>query len=559
MESNLICPNCHTSNRLGAKFCAKCGRSFATIGPTSSSQAATGLGQIVNSLGQKITQLIGPTNSPPTTPFDALPGGLLHPQAAYARRPDLGGQDWFFAAEDREHQLFLIVRATRPITEAIFAGQLATLTTRMPGLRPVHDVILSPDGRTYLALPYPQYTGWHLWSDAQPSNFTPEQVMAFGEQLARGLDSLHRTGYTLNEPRPEAAHKVLIEGDRANIIDLSTLSALPTDDGARRQAVRDDIFFVTRLLYLLLTGRRLSRDTSQLSQLTDTPRSLRVAIQWSIKGNYVAMAELLAHLQGRNLPPLRLTSGKATHAGRVRDHNEDQLFAYEIYKGRSDQPLPAFYMVADGMGGHESGEVASDTISSALKDWLDEYSNRKSGRATQKLGELPDQALQTAVQAANEAVFKQAQRRGNNMGSTVTAMLVIGERAYIANVGDSRTYLYRGGQLRLLTRDHSLVYSLYQAQQISYDDIYTHPQRNQIYRSLGEQPTVDVEVFIEPLAAGDVLLLCSDGLWEMVRDKQLKDILHKARQPQEAAEKLIDAANLSGGEDNISAVVVRVD
>lgn len=559
MESSLMCPKCGTANRTGAKFCAKCGHNFAALGPTSSSQPATGLGQLVTNLGQKITQLIGPNNSPATAPFDTLTGGLLHSQATYARRPDLGGQDWFFAAEGSERQLFLIVRATRPITEIIFAGQLATLTAHTSGLRPVHDVILRSDGRTYLALPYPQQTGWYLWSDAQPGSYTPEQVMAFGEQLARGLDSLHRAGYALNEPRPEAAHKVLIEGERATIIDLSTLSALPTDDGARRQAVREDIFFVTRLLYQLLTGRRLSRDTSQLSQLTDVPRALRVAIQWSIKGNYVSMAELLSHLQGRNLPPLRLTSGKATHAGRIRDHNEDQLFAYEIYKGRSDQPLPAFYMVADGMGGHESGEVASDTISSALKDWLDEYSNRKSGRATQKLGELPDQALQTAIQAANEAVFKQAQRRGNNMGSTVTAMLVIGERAYIANVGDSRTYLYRGGQLRLLTRDHSLVFSLYQAQQISYDDIYTHPQRNQIYRSLGEKATVDVEVFTEPLTAGDVLLLCSDGLWEMVRDKQIKDILHKTRQPQEAAEKLIDAANLGGGEDNISAVVVRVD
>jgi protein phosphatase len=268
---------------------------------------------------------------------------------------------------------------------------------------------------------------------------------------------------------------------------------------------------------------------------------------------------MVSNLAGRNLPPLRLTSGKATHPGRVRDHNEDQFFVYEISKGRSDQPLPAFYMVADGLGGHEAGEVASDTISSSLKDWLDEFSNRKSGRATQKLGEQPDEALRTAILNANAAVFHQAQARRNNMGATVTAALIIGEQAFVANVGDSRTYRLRRGELHAITADHSLVYSLYKAQQITLDDIYTHPQRNQIYRSLGEKPQVEVDIFIETLEPGDILLLCSDGLWEMVRDPQLRDLIRTARNPQDAADRLIEAANRGGGEDNITAIVVKVE
>jgi protein phosphatase len=141
----------------------------------------------------------------------------------------------------------------------------------------------------------------------------------------------------------------------------------------------------------------------------------------------------------------------------------------------------------------------------------------------------------------------------------VTAALIQNDQIYIANVGDSRTYLLRHGGLKLLTKDHSLVAKLVESKQITEEEIYTHPQRNLIYRSLGAgHKNVEVDIFHEMLRPGDRLLLCSDGLWEMVRHQDLLTILSEHTSPQVICDKLIKRANESGGEDNITAIVVHV-
>jgi protein phosphatase len=141
----------------------------------------------------------------------------------------------------------------------------------------------------------------------------------------------------------------------------------------------------------------------------------------------------------------------------------------------------------------------------------------------------------------------------------VTAAFVQDGTAYVANIGDSRTYLFRNGDLTPLTKDHSLVARLVEAKQIEPEDIYTHPQRNLIYRSLGAgHKTVDPDVFHEGLQPGDILLLCSDGLWEMVHDSDLARVLREQHEPQKACDILIDLANDNGGEDNITAVIVHM-
>jgi serine/threonine protein phosphatase PrpC len=166
--------------------------------------------------------------------------------------------------------------------------------------------------------------------------------------------------------------------------------------------------------------------------------------------------------------------------------------------------------------------------------------------------------FRSAVEDANSALVQINQHDKTDMGSTITGFMITGEHAYILNVGDSRTYMLRDDTIYQLTTDHSLVGQLVAGGLIEPDEVYTHPQRSQIYRSLGDKQKVQIDITKQQVVPGDILLSCSDGLWEMVRNPQIKDILSKAPDPQTACSRLIEAANNNGGEDNVSAVVVFV-
>jgi len=172
---------------------------------------------------------------------------------------------------------------------------------------------------------------------------------------------------------------------------------------------------------------------------------------------------------------------------------------------------------------------------------------------------VPGELLTQAIQQTNEALLRHGQANSSDLGSTVTAALVIGGVATIANVGDSRTYLLRKGRLEQITHDHSLVARLVDAGVIGPEEVRTHPQRNQIYRCLGHKADVEVDTFTRQLRAGDILVLCSDGLWEMVLDAEIQRIIEGTRSPQKACDALVEAANRAGGEDNIAVVVVEME
>jgi serine/threonine protein phosphatase PrpC len=169
-----------------------------------------------------------------------------------------------------------------------------------------------------------------------------------------------------------------------------------------------------------------------------------------------------------------------------------------------------------------------------------------------------NQLLTEGVQQANQAMHDQNQREHGDMGTTMTTALIIGSSAYVANVGDSRTYIYREDQgLSKITHDHSLAVRLLDAGMIEPEDIYTHPQRNLIYRSLGEKANVEVDPFQVALQPGDKLLLCSNGLWHMARDPMIEKVMHNPIDPSQIVNDLIQLALDGGGEDNISVIVVQ--
>ncbi len=263
-----------------------------------------------------------------------------------------------------------------------------------------------------------------------------------------------------------------------------------------------------------------------------------------------------------------------TDVGKKRKHkpNEDSLFAAQVVREASHaMQQVGLFVVADGMGGHANGQDASQTaIQSIINALLPKLT--QSGELS---GEAYKQLLTEGVQVANQAVHQRNLDQRADMGTTMTAALVVAPlgstyaeddtrppaaMAYVANVGDSRTYLYRKTQgLRKLTNDHSVVASLVEAGIIRPDDIYTHPKRNQIYRSLGEKPLVEVDAFMYPLDVDDKLLLCSDGLWDMVRDPKIEEVL-KSYEPDAnmTGDMLIQAALDGGGEDNVSVIVIHI-
>ena len=259
-------------------------------------------------------------------------------------------------------------------------------------------------------------------------------------------------------------------------------------------------------------------------------------------------------------PILALQVGADLDPGLRRKHdpNEDTLFVtHGTIPSVSSVPTPfALFVVADGMGGHAHGQEASrlavDTLARSVCGFLSSQQRRPDAF-------LP--GLIEGVRSANQAVYQRNQSQRTNMGTTMTAALVIDTTAYVAHVGDSRCYLYRpSAGLSQITHDHSIVAALVDVNVIQPDDIYTHPMRNLIYRSLGEKATVEVDGSTVPLAAGDILLLCSDGLWEMVRGSQIAAILSEpASDPFRTAHALIEAALAGGGEDNVSAIVVKVN
>ncbi len=252
----------------------------------------------------------------------------------------------------------------------------------------------------------------------------------------------------------------------------------------------------------------------------------------------------------------QLQVGHVSDVGLVRPHNEDASLVVEsVFEGDQAAETIGLFIVADGMGGHQAGEVASALAARIVARGLIEEVYipylRQSSHQSDQLSLT--EALQQAVEAANQAVHGQVP----GSGTTLTCALVINSRAYLAHVGDSRAYLYYNQALKQITRDHSYVDKLVELGQISAEAAAVHPQRNVLYRAVGQGDQLEIDIYPLDLPNGSRLLLCSDGLWGMLSDNVIQAILASARSPQDACRELIAAANEAGGRDNITAIVVE--
>lgn len=272
---------------------------------------------------------------------------------------------------------------------------------------------------------------------------------------------------------------------------------------------------------------------------------------------------------------MQLTAYGATDPGRRHAKNQDRVLCYTM--PGTEIPV-GLYAVADGMGGQNAGEVASQIAIDTIREDLWHFIGRSVGPLRQDLAdavtarlseagpatETPNlsmvDALAAAVQKSNARIRDHgaANAEAAGLGSTLTISMVIGDLALVGNIGDSRTYLLRAETITRLTQDHSLVASFVRQGLITDEDVYSHPHRNLVYQALGTKPEISPDIFMQRLQAGDTLLLCSDGLWEMVRDEEIRKTVEAIEDPSQAATELVQMANANGGVDNISVVVIRV-
>ncbi|MFH1612483.1 MAG: Stp1/IreP family PP2C-type Ser/Thr phosphatase [bacterium] len=233
-----------------------------------------------------------------------------------------------------------------------------------------------------------------------------------------------------------------------------------------------------------------------------------------------------------------------TNVGKIRKLNEDNFLAI---------PSMNFFVVADGMGGHKCGEIASKIAVNTLKEILLLY--KKNAEKNE------EKMLIEAIAIANNEIYEQSIKNefAKGMGTTITSVLIKNDVIYFANVGDSRTYLIRNSSIQQKTDDHSWVYDQVKNNLLSKEEARVHKYRNIITRALGIEKNIKADIFKENLQEGDILLLCSDGLNTMLEDEKIKNIIiENSNNLKKCCQKLIDEANNKGGEDNITIIVVKV-
>jgi protein phosphatase len=452
---------------------------------------------------------------------------------------------------------YLLKESSDPKTFEALA-QLSELGLTHPGLLLFEHYTETPYGselRYYVLEPDPGPT---LAAGLTPPLEVP-RVLDWGQQLAEALAYLHDNQVIWHKLD---GYHVAIEDKRARWVNFATYVIPEQFRGQAADYFLKDVRALATLLFFLCTGlgdyisdHRLPEPVGRLFDQVLGPNGSLVTAAALAEGIEATLEEV------RRPASVRTVSSALTDVGSVRDLNEDSLLTQEssiVHRGVS---LPiGLYVVADGMGGHSAGDVASGIVVNTLAQKM--ASEVLVGQTHPENASSPFDPvawLNEAIAAANTAVYEERQQARTDMGTTLAAALMIGDVAHIGHVGDSRAYVVSGEGIRQITTDHSLVERLIATGQITREEARDHPQRNVIYRTIGDKTRVEPDIASHRLNLDDRLLLCSDGLSGMVPDEDIWRIVINYPSLPEACRQLIDAANKAGGDDNIAVIIVKVE
>lgn len=307
-----------------------------------------------------------------------------------------------------------------------------------------------------------------------------------------------------------------------------------------------------------------------VTRFEDDPAAVKAANPVSDKDDLVDTKPLSEHPQETVISPSRgetidigdraysLQAAHRCHVGSHRSRNEDSTFLFTAESGGEDPLLPfGLYIVADGMGGHHDGHKASKNVSRLVANYVLERIYLPLLEASIAPGSIRQEpileVMLDAIQAANQRIFSPEPNKDS--GTTLTAGLILGQRIYVAHVGDSRAYLLTDGKLTQVTTDHSYVQRLQDAGQLTEEEAAIHPQRNMLYQAVGQGGLLDVDTYTRSLSRDGMLILCSDGLWGLVNDTQLLNVLTSDIPLNSMADELVTLALYAGGHDNVSIVL----
>jgi protein phosphatase len=498
-------------------------------------------------------------------PVDAAVGAYVIAQAISSGED---GNVYLAHAATQADAIYRIIEY--PASETRTLGALAQLHLDHPTLLAPRETVTIAN-HTYVVIPAPQ--------EAQPAEPLPasqalQQIIPIGEALAY----LHSRGVAHLKVQP--ASIILVNG-------RACLSHLNDAQIVRASGDDAQLLFERDANFLALTLAALTRPGSGGPQA----QAIDAIREHGISHSYQSVAQVIADCQqalalGQDniqrgaqpaAPALTILAGHATSTGRVRSNNEDALgnLAMTIIDGHGQPCLVACFVVSDGMGGEACGEIASQI---AAQQIMEQALRKLALPAVQHIGQHAPfssseidtierqrqmrEALVDGFHLANREIRALAQAQGKAVGATATALLIIGRQALIGHAGDSRAYRLNSGVLTALTEDHSYVQRLIQLGQIAPDNRAGQANRNKLYRALGQQDGIDVDVIACPLEPGDRFLLCSDGLWDAVPETVLAGLLGQQEQwlsPAERAARLVALADEAGGADNSTALVIEIE